>query len=88
LGANPNYQVDATVNYFTPLMTAINSANLPMVKILVEAGADVNKKREIAGRETPCELAGKLMTLGTPDVVEAGRAIRDYLKQYAAQGCP
>ncbi len=47
-GANPN---QATENGVTPLFEAIAQNNLPLVKMLVDGGADVNKPSRCRGRD-------------------------------------
>ncbi len=44
-GANPNYQINSNHRPITtPLFLALDYTNKPIVKVLIEAGADINQK--------------------------------------------
>jgi hypothetical protein len=43
-GVSPNHKVRSKIHENIPLIVAVNSGNFPIVKALVEAGADVNAK--------------------------------------------
>jgi len=54
-GVSPNHSVNTRIGNNIPLIVAINSGNMEIIKILVEAGADVN----VVGKngETPLMIA-------------------------------
>ncbi|KAH8706951.1 hypothetical protein GQ44DRAFT_818173 [Phaeosphaeriaceae sp. PMI808] len=50
----------------TPLLAAIDAQNLPMIKLLVEQGADIDHARKVGMRRTPLQRAAEI---GNFDIV-------------------